>query len=81
MAEKGYYKHTMRDFVVWLSCNIHIIAISAYLTMVNQRLATFFPKNYLSLERSLLGKEEKSLKPLEKWKCQKCQPLTHFFNK
>ena len=26
-SEKGYYKDTMRDFVVWLICYVHIFAI------------------------------------------------------
>ena len=44
-------------------------------------LTIFFSQNYVSLERSPLDKEEKCIKPLKKWKCQKCQWLTHFFNK
>ena len=35
----------------------------------------------MSLERSPLDEAKKSIKPLKKWKCQKCQRLTHFFNK
>ena len=41
-------------------------------------LTIFFSQNYVSLERSPLDKEEKCIKPLKKWKCQKCQWLTHF---
>ena len=35
----------------------------------------------MSLKRSPLDEVQKSIKPLNKWKCQKCQWLTHFFNK
>ena len=35
----------------------------------------------MSLERSPLDEAKKSVKPLKKWKCQKCQRLIHFFNK
>ena len=42
MPEKGYYKHTMADNVVWLSCYVYIFAIWIYLTTVNQWLIIFF---------------------------------------
>ena len=41
-AEKDYYKHTMTDIVVWLSCYVYFFAILTYLTMVNQCLTMFF---------------------------------------
>ena len=49
--------------------------------MANQCLTIFFPKNYVLLERSSLDEAKKSIKLLKNWKCQKCQRLTHFFNK
>ena len=41
-AEKDYYKHTMTDIVVWLSCYVYFFAILTYLTTVNQCLTMFF---------------------------------------
>ena len=35
----------------------------------------------MPLERSPLHEAKKSIKPLKKLKCKKCQRLTHFFNK
>ena len=35
----------------------------------------------MSLERSPLDEAKKTMKPLKKYKCKKCQRLTHFFNK
>ena len=35
----------------------------------------------MSLGRSLLDEVKTYIKPLKKWKCQKCQRLTHFLNK
>ena len=67
----------MTDIVVWLSCYVYIFAILTYLTTVNQCLTMFFSIKHVSLERSPLDEA----KPLNKWKSQKCQRLTHFFNK
>ena len=70
----------MTEVEVWLSCYAYIFAISSYLTTVNQcSTMYFFFKTYVSLERSPLDEVDKSIKPLKKWKCQKCQRLTHFF--
>ena len=33
------------------------------------------------MERSPLDEAKKRIKSLNKWKCQKCQRLTHLFNK
>ena len=65
MPEKGYYKHTMTDIVVWLSCYGYIFAISTYLITVNQCLKIFFSKNYVSLERSPLDKTIEKVRMLE----------------
>ena len=81
MLEKCFFKHTMTDAAVWLSCYVYIFDILTYLTMVNQYLAIFFSKNYESLQRSSLDELKTSIKPSEKKTCQKCQHLTHFFNK
>ena len=35
LSEKGYYKHTMADVVVLLSCYVYIFAIWTYLTTIN----------------------------------------------
>ena len=51
------------------------------LNHVNQCLTKFFCRNYVSLERSPLDEAKKSIKPLKKQKCKKCQRLIHFFNK
>ena len=71
----------MTDIVVCLSCYVYIFAILTYLTTVNQCLTMVFSIEYVSLERSPLDEAKKSIKALNKWKCQKCQRLTHFFNK
>ena len=42
LSENGYYKHTMTDVPVWLSCYVYIFAISTYLTTVNHCLTIFF---------------------------------------
>ena len=52
MSEKDYYKHTMTDVAVWLSCYVYIFAIWTYLTTANQSLTIFFLKNNMSLLRS-----------------------------
>ena len=46
--QKCYFKHTMTDAAVWLSCYVCIFAILTYLTMFNQCLTIFFSKNYVS---------------------------------
>ena len=56
----------MTDVAVWLSYYIYVFAISAYLTMVNQRVTIFFSKVYVSLERPLVDEEKKRVKPLKK---------------
>ena len=67
MSEKGYYKHTMTDAVVWLSCYVYIFAIWAYLSTVNYRLTIFFfSKNYVSLVKFPLDEAKKIIKPLKK---------------
>ena len=42
LSEKCYFKRTMRDVAVWLSCYVYIFAILTYLTTVNQCLTMFF---------------------------------------
>ena len=71
----------MTDVAVWLSCYVYTFDISTYLTTVNQCLNIFFPKNYVSLKRSPLYEDVKSMKPLKEKKCKKWQRLSHFFNK
>ena len=56
----------MTDAAVWLSYYVYIFAILTNLATVNQCLTTFFPKNYVSLERSTLNEVKKSIKPLKK---------------
>ena len=41
-CQKYYFKYTMRDVVVWLSCYVYIFAILTYLTSGNQCLTMFF---------------------------------------
>ena len=63
LMEKRYYKHTMKNVAVWLSCYIYIFAIVSYLTTVNQCLTIFFfSKNYVQLERSSLYEAKESIK-------------------
>ena len=42
LSEKCYYKHTMTDFAIWVSCYVYIFAFSTYVTTVNQCLTIFF---------------------------------------
>ena len=56
----------MKNNAVWLSCYVYMFAISTYLTTVKQCLRTYFFKNYVSLERSLLDEAKTSIKPLKK---------------
>ena len=65
-VKKGYYKQTMKDVPVWLSCYVYIFAISTNLTTVNQCLTIYCSKSYLPLNRSPLDKTRKSIKPLKK---------------
>ena len=58
MSEKGYYKYTMTDAAIWLTCYVYIFAILTYLTTVNQCLTIFFPK-IMSLKRSPLDETKK----------------------
>ena len=64
-----------------ICCYVYIFAILTYVTTVNQCLTIFFSKSYVSLERSTSDEVKKSIKPLKKWECQKCQRLIHFFSK
>ena len=50
----------------WIHCDVYIFAILSYTTTFNQCLTIFFPKNYVSLERSSLDEAKKSIKPLKK---------------
>ena len=61
----------MTDVAVWLSCYVYTFDISTYLTTVNQCLNIFFSKNYVSLKRSPLYEDVKSMKPLKEKKCKK----------
>ena len=62
----------------WLTVvNCVLIIVANYLTTVKQCLPL---KNYVSFEKSPLDEVKKNIKILKKWKCQKCQRLTHFFN-
>ena len=77
MLENGYYKHTMANVTLWLSCYVYIFTFSIWLATVKQVLAMF----YVSLERSPLDEPKKSNKPLRKKKCKKWERLTYFFKK
>ena len=54
LLEKSYYKHTMTNVAVWLTCYVDIFAILSYLATVKQYLKIFFSENYVSLERAPL---------------------------
>ena len=81
LFQKGYYKHTMTNISVWLSCSVYILAILLYLTTFNHCLTIFFFKHYVSLKRLPLDEVKKSIKQLKKQICKKFQRLTHFLNK
>ena len=81
LFQKGYYKHTMTNISVWLSCSVYILAILLYLTTFNHCLTIFFFKYYVSLERLPLDEVKKSIKQLRKQICKKFQRRTHFLNK
>ena len=49
--------------------------------MVNQCLTIFFSKSYVSLGTSQLDEAKKTIKAWKKYKCKKCQWLTHLFIK
>ena len=66
MCEKGYYKHTMTNFVIWLSCEVYIFAIWTYLTTVNQCLTIFFSQKFCVIRKISIRWSEKKHKPIEK---------------
>ena len=42
LSQKCYFKRSMTDAAVWLSCYVYIFAILTYFTTVNQCLTMFF---------------------------------------
>ena len=50
----------MTDVIGWVSCHVYISATGTYLTMVNQCLVIFFPKNYVSFEISQSDEAKKT---------------------
>ena len=69
----------MTDAAVWLSYYVYIFAILTNLATVNQCLTTFFPKNYVSLERSTLNEVKKKHQTIEKVDISKMPTVNPFF--
>lgn len=77
--KKSYYKHTMINVGVWLSCYVYFFAIWAYLTTVNQWWAMFFSKDFVWLERCSLDEAKNSTKPFEKVELSKIPMVNSLF--
>ena len=78
LSGKFYYKYTMTDVEVWLSCYLYIFAISTYLTRVSQCLTIFLFQKvcvFGKISIRLSGKKHQTIKKVELSKMQTVNPL------
>ena len=71
----------MTDAAVWLSCYVYIIAISTYLTTVNQCLTISFFQELCVIGKISIRLSEKQHQTIEKVEMSKMPTVNPLFNK
>ena len=81
LVGRGYYKHTVTNVALWLSCYVYNFAILSYLTTVNQCLTIFFVQKLYVIGNISIRWSENKQKTVEKVDILKTPTVNHFFNK